>query len=72
MLELTKAITFIASILSLYWVAINAFFVPSLHWQDRLFLALAKLALSAAIFCIHPTLYTERPDRIWFLIPYLG
>ena len=49
MLELTKALSFIASLLSLYWAALSAFFEPGLHWQDRLILALAKLALAAAI-----------------------
>lgn len=62
MLELAKGITFISSILSLYWVAINAFFVPSLHWQDRLFLALAKLVLSAAI-CLLSGLVFRFPSR---------
>jgi len=49
MLELTKAATFFASILSLYWAALGAFFIPGLHWQERLFLALARLCLAAAV-----------------------
>ena len=49
MLELAKAAAFFASLLALYWTAISAFFIPGLHWQDRLFLALARLSLTAAI-----------------------
>lgn len=49
MLELTKALSFTASVISLYWVGINALFVPGSRWQDRLFLAMARLALAAAI-----------------------
>jgi hypothetical protein len=49
MLELAKAATFFACILSLYWTALTAFFDPGLRWQDRLILALAKLALAAAL-----------------------
>jgi hypothetical protein len=62
MLELAKAATFFASILSLYWVALTAFFVPGLHWQDRLFLALAKLALAAAV-CLFSALIFRLPVR---------
>jgi len=62
MLELAKAATFFASILSLYWVLLSAFFVPGLHWQDRLFLALAKLALAAAV-CLFSALIFRLPLR---------
>ena len=62
MLELTKAATFFASILSLYWAALGAFFIPGLHWQERLFLALARLCLAAAV-CLLSGLLFRLPVR---------
>ncbi len=62
MLELTKAATFFASVLALYWTALGAFFIPGLHWQERLFLALARLALAAAI-CLLSGLLFRLPVR---------
>jgi hypothetical protein len=63
MLEFGKAFTFLASILSLYWVAINALFIPGSRWEDRLFLALSKLALAAAI-CLFSGLVFRWPSRL--------
>ncbi|MGA7157210.1 MAG: hypothetical protein WBY53_10200 [Acidobacteriaceae bacterium] len=51
MLELAKALTFFASLLSLYWTALTAFFIPGTRWEDRLYLAVAKLAITAFICC---------------------
>jgi hypothetical protein len=48
-LELTKAFSFFATMLALYPVVISAFFVPATRWQERLFLALAKLAIAGCI-----------------------
>jgi hypothetical protein len=62
MLELSKAAAFFASLLSLYWTALSAFFIPGLHWQDRLFLALGRLALAAAI-CLLSGLIFRLPVR---------
>ena len=62
MLELAKAATFFASILALYWTALSAFFIPGLHWQDRLYLALARLALAAAL-CLLSGLVFRLPTR---------
>jgi len=62
MLELSKAATFFASLLALYWTALSAFFIPGLHWQDRLYLALARLALAAAV-CLLSGLVFRLPTR---------
>ena len=48
-LEIAKAISFTLSLLSLYPVLFSAFFVPGAGWEDRLFLCLDRLALSACI-----------------------
>ncbi len=81
MLELTKAATFFASILSLYWAALSALFAPGIHWQDRLILALARLTLAAAVCLLsglifrypthsnpdaHQPLATTLPMRLFF------
>jgi hypothetical protein len=49
LLELSKALSFMASIMSLYWLAANAFFASGVRWEDRLIIALAKLAIATCI-----------------------
>jgi hypothetical protein len=49
MLELAKAVSLLICILTLYWAAISAFFVPGSQWEDRLWVALFKLLAAAAI-----------------------
>jgi hypothetical protein len=58
MLELTKALTFFSTILSLYWTAVTAFFVPGIRWQERLYLLLAKLAIAATVSCMSGLIFT--------------
>jgi hypothetical protein len=62
MLELAKAATFFACLLSLYRVMLSAFFHPGLQMQDRLYLTLARLALAAAI-CLLSGLVFRLPTR---------
>lgn len=49
LLELGKAVSFLLSMLSLYAVAINAFFLPGTRWEERLWLALAKVIIAACV-----------------------
>jgi hypothetical protein len=49
LLELGKAISFLISLLSLYPAIWSAFFVPGTRWEERVFLGLDKIALSACI-----------------------
>jgi hypothetical protein len=58
MLDLSKALSFFLSILSLYWAAISAFFVPGAHWQERLLLALPRLAIAACICFVSALVFT--------------
>ena len=44
MLELAKAFSFLICILSLYWAAISAFFVPGTQWEERLWIAAFQAA----------------------------
>jgi hypothetical protein len=46
-LELGKALSFLISILSLYPVALSAFFVPGSRWQERLTMSLLRIAFAA-------------------------
>lgn len=62
LLEISQVLSFLLSILSLYWVTIGAFFVPGSRWQDRLTLALLRLALSACI-CFLSGLLFSWPSR---------
>jgi len=60
LLDLVKALSFFASMLSLYPVVVGAFFVPGSHWQDRLILALARVGLAGCI-CLLSGILFARP-----------
>jgi hypothetical protein len=62
MLELAKAVSFLVCILSLYWAAISAFFVPGAQWEERLWLAGFKL-LAAAAVCLYSGMVFSWPSR---------
>lgn len=62
LLEIGKALSFILSILSLYPIVLSAFFVPGIHWEDRLSLALVKIAMAGCI-CFASGLLFCRPPR---------
>jgi hypothetical protein len=61
-LELGKTLSFFLSILSLYPVAMSAFFEPSARWEDRLILALPKVAIAASV-CLASGLLFSWPSR---------
>ena len=82
LLELGKAISFLASLLSRFPLLFSAFFVPGTHWEDRLLLSMDKAAIAAAccfasglLFALSerhatvrlPSLFTTLPVRIYFL-----
>jgi cation transport ATPase len=62
LLEAGKALSFMLSILSLYPVIVGAFFVPGTHWEERLSMALAKIALAACV-CFASGLFFAYPPR---------
>ena len=62
MLELAKAVSFLVCILSIYWAAISAFFVPGAQWEERLWLAAFKL-LAAAAICFYSGMVFSWPSR---------
>jgi hypothetical protein len=49
LLELTRALSFFLSILSLFPVLGSAFFVPGSHWQERLAMSLMYVALAVCL-----------------------
>ena len=51
LLEFGKAVSFVLSILSLYRVAISAFFVQATPWQARLWMALPAAGIAACVCC---------------------
>jgi hypothetical protein len=82
LLELGKAISFLASLLSLFPLLFSAFFVPGTQWEDRLLLSMDKAALAAAccfvsgLFFVwserhsaaeHASVFSTLPVRIYFL-----
>jgi hypothetical protein len=62
LLEIGKALSFIFSLLSLYPIVLSAFFVPGTHWEERLSLALVKVAMAGCI-CFASGLFFYRPPR---------
>jgi len=58
LLELGKAISFFVSILSIYPVAISAFFVPGSRWEERLSMALAKLVIAGCVCFISGLIFS--------------
>ena len=62
MLELAKAVSFLICILSLYWAAISAFFVPGAQWEERVWMALFKL-LAAAAICFYSGMVFSWPAK---------
>ena len=49
LLELTKALSFLISLLSLYPMFWNAFFVPGTRWEERLVLSFSSIGLSGCM-----------------------
>jgi hypothetical protein len=48
-LEIARPFSFLLSILSLYPVMLSAFFVPGTHWEERLQMALLRVALAGCV-----------------------
>lgn len=57
LLELARPLSFFLSILSLYTVMMSAFFVPGTRWEDRLEMALLRIALAACVCFASGLLY---------------
>lgn len=62
LLEIGKALSFFLSILSLYPIALSAFFVPGSRWYERLAMALVKIAFSGCI-CFASGLLFSLPSQ---------
>jgi hypothetical protein len=63
-LELAKPLSFFLSILSLYPVMLSAFFVPGTRWEERLAMALLRVALAACVCFTSGLLYSWHPRAI--------
>ena len=62
LLDLGKSMSFFLSLLSLYPVAMSAFFEPAAPWQQRLYMALPRVAIAACI-CFASGLLFSWPSR---------
>jgi hypothetical protein len=58
-LDIAKALSFFLSMLSLYPVVVSAFFVPGSRWEERLAMALAKMALAGCVCFLSGLLFSE-------------
>lgn len=47
--ELGRAVTFILSIVVMYWVMLSAFFVPGTRWEERLGECAIRVAVAACV-----------------------
>jgi hypothetical protein len=61
LLELARPLSFFLSMLSLYPVLTSAFFVPGTRWEERLEMALLRVALAACICFSSGLLYAWHP-----------
>jgi hypothetical protein len=61
LLELLRPLSFFLSMLSLYPVMLSAFFVPGSHWEDRLEMALLRVAFAACVCFASGILYAWHP-----------
>lgn len=57
LLELLRPISFFASMLSLYPIMMNAFFVPGSRWEERLVMALLSVVFAACVCFTSGLLY---------------
>lgn len=64
-LDIAKALSFFASMLSLYPVVVSAFFVPGSRWEDRMAVALARVGLAGCICLLSGILFARpwQPNR---------
>jgi hypothetical protein len=62
-LELGKALSFFASILSLYALMGSAFFTPSSTWEDRLIASLVRIGLAGCVCFASGILFREEAVR---------
>jgi hypothetical protein len=58
LLELLRPLSFFLSILSLYPIMMNAFFVPGTDWEERLAMTLLRVAFAACICFASGLLYS--------------
>jgi hypothetical protein len=63
LLELSRALSFLLCILSLYWAMISAFFVPGSGFEERLTLACFRLGIAAAV-CFFSGLLFSLPTSV--------
>ena len=63
MLEIGKALSFAASILSLYALMDAAFFVPGTRWQERLIASVARIVIAACICFASGILFRQEALR---------
>jgi hypothetical protein len=59
LMELLRPVSFFLSMLSLYPVLVSAFFVPGTRWEERLWLALLRLAVAGCICLASGLLYRQ-------------
>ena len=58
LLELLRPLSFFLAMLSLYPVMVNAFFVPGTRWEERLGMALLRVAFAACVSFANGLLYS--------------
>jgi hypothetical protein len=61
--EAGKALSFMLSLLSLYPIIVSAFFLPGTHWEERLSMALLKIALAGCVCFASGLLFAYSPDH---------
>ena len=67
LLDLGKTLSFFACVVVVFQAAIHALFAPGARWEERLSMALLKLALAACVCGLSGVIFTwptrTNPDR---------
>jgi hypothetical protein len=76
LLEILRPVSFFLSLLSLYPVLMGAFFEPGSRWEDRMWMALARVGFAACICFASGILYSwpgptpaERGESVLTTLP---
>jgi hypothetical protein len=67
LLELSKAFSFLVSLMSLYFVFWNSFFIPGSRWEERVWLACSSVGFAGCVCFMSGIVFrwpsAENPER---------
>ena len=64
LLDLTRALSFLLSILSLYALVDSAFFLMATSWEQRLVASIVRVVLAACVCCFSGLLFHQQTPKV--------